>query len=41
MIMLKHSKWRGKDPKKVIKTKGFKDWLFKKLKKVAKSLDEQ
>jgi len=31
--MLKHSKWRGQDPKKVMKKKGFEEWLFKRLRK--------
>jgi hypothetical protein len=38
--MLKHSKWRGQDPRKVIKKPEFTDWLFKKLKKAAKNIPE-
>ena len=31
--MLKYTKWRGQDPKKVIKKKSFKKWLLSKVKK--------
>jgi len=38
--MLKHSKWRGQDPRKVIRTKQFKDWLIRKVQKAAKKLPQ-
>ena len=30
--MLKKTKWKNQDPKKVIKKKEFKDWLLKRVK---------
>ncbi|KKL44519.1 hypothetical protein LCGC14_2364840 [marine sediment metagenome] len=39
--MLKHTKYKNQDPKKVIKKKEFKDWFLKKTKKeVKKGLSE-
>jgi hypothetical protein len=38
--MLKHTKWKGKNPKKVIKTKEFQEWLIKMAQKSAKDLPD-
>jgi len=35
--MLKHTKWKNQNPKKVIKKKEFKEWLLEEVKKAAKT----
>ena len=39
--MLKHSKWRGQDSKKVIKKKSFKKWLLERVQKAAINLPKE